>query len=274
VRGDDDVGVLAASHRDGDGRGQAARRAATIDDLPNGTDVDAVVLEHLDKRFLDLGGADSIEELEQPGRRAADVVAALGHYAQEGLAAAAGASEPIEAAVLASAAFLVDQALEVLSVLDLLATVPAANMLRNNVVAVRNADYVQIGEDDERPLDAVVRYGVVVEIKANVGRFSDLNLDALMRGKRLVSKGQQDTALVLERLPNRARAILDPRPVEGRRAGPGHGLLIEIGEAVEGPGRKKCVAHVANGALDAALFVSASGRDWTRLEAIVRGHLE
>ncbi|WP_437277931.1 hypothetical protein WME90_42970 [Sorangium sp. So ce375] len=53
------------------------------------------------------GSADGVEQLQQPGDRAADVAAALGHDAEECLAAAGGACEAIETAVLAGAALLV-----------------------------------------------------------------------------------------------------------------------------------------------------------------------
>src|SRR5262245_20668473 len=121
MRSDDEIGVLAAGDGHGDRRRQAARGAPAIDDLADGADVDAVVLEHLDEGFFELGGAGCIEQLEQARRRAADVFTALRDDAKERLAAARGTSEPVEAAVLAGTAFLFDQTVEVLVLLDLLA---------------------------------------------------------------------------------------------------------------------------------------------------------
>ncbi|WP_233561086.1 hypothetical protein [Sorangium cellulosum] len=72
--------------------------AAAVDHLADGADVDGVALELLDERLFELGGADGFEQLQEPGDRAADVVAALGDDAEECLAAAGGASEAIEAA--------------------------------------------------------------------------------------------------------------------------------------------------------------------------------
>src|SRR5450432_4017222 len=52
---------------------------------------------------------------------------------------------------------LVDESLEVLGLLDLVGSVPAANVRRNDVVAVGDALLVEIGVDDEGALGAVVR---------------------------------------------------------------------------------------------------------------------
>src|SRR5262245_22988795 len=128
MRRDDEVGVLAARDGDRDRRRQAALGAVAVEHLPDGTDVDGVALEHLDERLFELGGANGVEQGQKPGDGAADVVAALGDETQECLAAAGGASEAIEAAMLAGAALLVDQALDVLGLLDLLAAVPRADM--------------------------------------------------------------------------------------------------------------------------------------------------
>ncbi|KYF72768.1 hypothetical protein BE15_02660 [Sorangium cellulosum] len=95
---DDEGGVLAARDGDRDRRRQVALGAAAVDHLADGADVDGVALELLDERLFELGGADGFEQLQEPGDRAADVVAALGDDAEECLAAAGGASEAIEAA--------------------------------------------------------------------------------------------------------------------------------------------------------------------------------
>jgi hypothetical protein len=64
VRGDNEIGVLAAGNGDEDGGRQAACGTTAVDDLADSADVNAVVLEHLGGGFLELGGADSGEQLE------------------------------------------------------------------------------------------------------------------------------------------------------------------------------------------------------------------
>ncbi|WP_437565691.1 hypothetical protein [Sorangium sp. So ce542] len=131
MRRDDEGGVLAAGDGDRDGWRQMALGAAAVDHLADGTDVDGVALKHLDQGLFELGGADGVEQLQKPGDRAADVIAALGDDAQECLAAAGGAGEAIEASVLAGAPLLGDQALDVLGLLDLLAAVPRPDVGRD-----------------------------------------------------------------------------------------------------------------------------------------------
>src|SRR5688572_32900638 len=113
MRSDDDVCVLAAGDGDGDGQWQPAGRAPAIDHLPYSPDVNAVVLEDLDEGFLELSGTDRVEQLEEPCRCAAHVSAAFCDDSEERLATAAGAGDPVEAAMLASVALLLDRMLDV-----------------------------------------------------------------------------------------------------------------------------------------------------------------
>lgn len=76
---DDEAGVLAAGDRDRDGRWETTRSASAVDDLPDGTHVYGVARDGLAERLLELGGTYGVEELEQPGGAAADVVTALGN---------------------------------------------------------------------------------------------------------------------------------------------------------------------------------------------------
>ncbi len=145
MRGDDELGVLAASDGDGDRRRETASGAAAVDDLPDGANVDGVALEGFDESLLELGGAGGVEDLQKSGGGATDVVAALGDDAKERLAGASGAGEPIEAAMLARAPFLVGEPVEMLGLLDLLAAVPGARMRGDDVVAVGDAHLIEIG---------------------------------------------------------------------------------------------------------------------------------
>ncbi|XYI01063.1 hypothetical protein ACMHYB_15445 [Sorangium sp. So ce1128] len=102
--------------------------------------------------LFELGGANGVEQSQKPRDRAADVIAALGHDVEEGLAATGRAGETIEAAVLTGAALLLDEALEVLGLLDLLAAVSRADVGRDDLVAIGDAHLVEVSEDDEHPV--------------------------------------------------------------------------------------------------------------------------
>jgi hypothetical protein len=73
-----EVGVLASGDGDSHGRRKAAGGPAAVDDLPDGADVDGIAIERFREGGLELGGAGSVEDLQEPCSRAADVVAALG----------------------------------------------------------------------------------------------------------------------------------------------------------------------------------------------------
>src|SRR5688572_24312202 len=121
--------------------------------------------------------------------------------------------------MLASAALLLGQALDVLRNLELLAAIPTASVDCDEAVFVHDTHLVETGKHDGGAAGPIMGNGVVVEVEANVGRLSDLHLESLMRGKWLCGEREQDAVLVLERLSHRTRSVLDPRPVEcrGRR---------------------------------------------------------
>lgn len=185
---DNETGVLAARDGDRDRGWQATSGASAVDDLPDGAYVDGVARERLAERLLELGGPGGVEDLEEPGGRAADVVTALGDEPEERLTAASGAREPVEATMLAGASLLVDQSLEMMGVLDLLAAVPAARVGGDYVVALDDAHFVEVGKHHKRPSDSVVGDGVVVEVKADVRCLADLTFEPLVRGERLGGK--------------------------------------------------------------------------------------
>jgi hypothetical protein len=81
-------------------------------------------------------------------------------------------------------------------------------------------------------------------------------------------------ALVLERLSNCARPILDPGAIDGGGSAPRSCLPIEIGKVVVISRGEEGVADVADSALDSPLLVAASDGDGAGLEAVVRRHLE
>jgi hypothetical protein len=144
VRRDDERSVLAASDGDRDGRRQSARRAAAVNDLANSADMDGVALERLNESLLELGSANRIEDLQEPGGGAADVFISLGDDAEERLAAARGSGKAIEAAMLTSPSLLIDETRDVIGLLDLLSAVQTARVRGDDVVAIGDADLIEI----------------------------------------------------------------------------------------------------------------------------------
>jgi hypothetical protein len=59
--------------------------------------------------------------------------------------------------------------------------------------------------------------------------------------------------------------------IRRRATAPSLGLDIEVVETGELSGRKEIIAHIADGALDAALLIAASHRHRTRVVTIMSG---
>jgi hypothetical protein len=269
MRCDDEVGVLAAGDRDGQGRWKATRRAQSVDDLANGAEVEGVVLEGFDESFLEIDGTGGVEELEQSCGGAADVAALLGDGAEKCLTARCGLGEAIEPAVLAGTSLVLDEPSEMGGLLYLLSPIPRASVRREHQTAIGDPHSVEVREHNERPASAVEGNGVVVEIEAGIGCLSDLDFDALEGGEWIVGKRKQDAALVVEGLTDRARTVFNPGAIERGGGGPIDGLAIEVGEIGERASLEEGLADVANGPLDAPLLVAAGDGDRPGLEAIV-----
>jgi len=77
-----------------------------------------------------------------------------------------------------------------------------------------------------------------------------------------------------EGLTDTLRALLRARTIDCQAGAPGCGLRIEIVEIGELAGGEEAVAHIADGALDAAFLVAARHRDRPRLVAIVSRECE
>src|SRR5688572_29820431 len=271
---DDEVSMTARGDRNRDGRRKTALAPAPIEHLADGSDVYGVSLQYFDQRLFELGSTDLIQQKEQARGGSADVITTLGGQPQECWAARRGLGQAIEAAMLPRATFLSKEALQVLRLLELLIAVPAALVNRQHLVALDDADGVEVRQDDERAPRAVVRDGVVVEVEANVRRLAHLHLDTLVCRKRVSRQRQELTALVLKGIPDRARTVFDPRSLARAGIRPLARLLIEVGEVRELPGREEGVPNVADGSLDATFLVAASHGHRPRLEAIVSRQLE
>ena len=67
--------------------------------------------------------------------------------------------------------------------LDLLTAIPAASVRRDDVVAVGDANLIEVGVDDESAPRPIMRNGVVVEVEASIGSFADLDFQTLVSWK-------------------------------------------------------------------------------------------
>src|SRR5262245_55057312 len=85
---------------DGHGRWCTALGTTAIEDLSNGTDVNGIVLEDLDERLFELGGASLSQQMQQARGRGAEIAALVGDDPQKRLAGRGRLAEKIEAAML------------------------------------------------------------------------------------------------------------------------------------------------------------------------------
>src|SRR6478736_7992388 len=92
------------------------------------------------------------------------------------------------------------QTLQMLGTLNLLAAVPRSRVACNDLVFFDNPNGLEISEHGQGALRPVVRNRVIVEIEASVGRFPDLDVEAVMVRKRLGRQRQQFASLVIERI--------------------------------------------------------------------------
>ncbi len=67
-----------------------------------------------------------------------------------------------------------------LGVLELLTAVPASSVRRDDVVAVSDANLIEIGVDNERAPRPIVRNGVVIEVETNIGCFAYFDFESLL----------------------------------------------------------------------------------------------
>ena len=92
-----------------------------------------------------------IEQAEQSARGAAEMSAVQGDLLEERLGAGARGHQPISAAVLACAALVVGEPVEMALVFDLSAALPGALVHGDFVVAVEHAD-AAVGGDERQGL--------------------------------------------------------------------------------------------------------------------------
>ena len=173
--------------------------------------------------------------------------------------------------VLAGGTLVVDERLDVGGNLDLCALVVAAPMAGEDVRAVGDAHLVRIGEHGQNAPDMGMRYRIIVEVEADIGRLADRDRDALEQRRRVVWQRQQSRCFVGEHLADGALGFVRTAPVGGRAVAPGLGLGVEIVEIGEVAGSEERVTYVTYGSFHAAFLIAARDRDGPRFVAIMPG---
>src|SRR5262245_50243221 len=133
-----------------------------------------------------------------------------------------GAGEPVKPSTAAGARLLGGESIDVGRMLDLLTAVPGAGVCGDDLEAVEHAHGLEGGADGECALSTVVRDGVVVEIKAGVGRLSDLDLDELVAREGLVGQRDKPCSFLGEDVADAASGVFGPRAIG---ANTGHPVL-------------------------------------------------
>lgn len=197
-----------------------------------------------------------------------DIGATLGGPDHQRLAGRHGARQAVEAAMLARLALDCDESLEVLRVLDLLVTIIAATVTGDHLCAVEDADQAEIGAHAERAPDMSMRYRVIVEVEAHIGRFADPGGDLLLDGVRVGGQRQKQWLLLRKRLADRYRPVLGAWPVGCLVAAPLFGLGIQIVEIGELAGDEECFPYICRMARSTRPFslprATATGRGSNR----------
>jgi len=147
-------------------------------------------------------------------------------------------------------------------------------VIAQDLLPVKDADRGGRGEHHERAADMLVRHGVIIEVKADIGCFTHLHGHTLFGWIGIPRQTEEQLALLGEDLADGADAILRTPPIGGDPLHPGQRLSVEIVDVCKGPGSEEAIADVANRALDAPLLVAPRGRDGARLVVIMGRQLE
>src|ERR1700733_993967 len=154
--------------RDADRRWLTALLAPPSESQTHGVRMRHIPLQRLEDGGLHLGSAGLRQQAHQGGGDGAEIAAAFGGADQQGLAGRSRVDQAIGGAVLTGGALLLHQRLDVASLFDLRATVVAARMAGEHRAAVDDAYLVRGGENRQDAASVRMRYGIVVEIEADI----------------------------------------------------------------------------------------------------------
>src|SRR5207237_5505051 len=103
---------------DGQRYGRFAGASPLVEDVCDGVGGKGAAQVRLGEREVDLGGAVDVEQAEQATGRAAEMTAVQGDLLEECLRVGAGGHQPVSSAVLACAALVVFESVEMVPVFD------------------------------------------------------------------------------------------------------------------------------------------------------------
>src|SRR5215472_12904586 len=138
-----------------------------------------IALERFGDGGFEFGGTVALQEAHQGGGDGAEIVAALGGAHEQDLARRRGLSEVVGGPMTASSALLAYQLVDMRGILDLCALVVAAPMAGEDLLAVDDAHFVNIGEEGEWAADMSMRDRIVIEIEADIGPLASADGQAL-----------------------------------------------------------------------------------------------
>ena len=253
---------------DGDRRCLLAQFAAVFECEPHRIGMRHAARERLADGGVKLGGAVTLQQPQQGGRDGAEIVAALGGAQEQGLACRRRMMEVVGAAVAARGALVArprpGHGWHPRSARPCRS---CARWQASTLCAIDDAHLVRIGQHREQAPHLGVRDGIVVEVEADIGGLAGLHRHALDERIGVVRQRQQPGRLLGEGLADADGVLSGAAAIRRDAAAPVLGLGIEVVEIVDGAGREEVVAHIADGALDAALLVAARHRHRTRLDS-------
>jgi len=114
-----------------------------------------------------------------------------------------------------------------------------------------------------------VGHGVIVQVKAHIGRLAHMGHQAFFDNKWIGGQGQQPGLLLDKRLAHRQRPVLRTQTLVSLAHTPQIGLGVEVGQIGEGACWPEVLAHVTDGALHATLLVASGHGHRAWLEVVV-----
>src|SRR6202163_2270724 len=259
---------------DGDGRQLLAIVATPFEGEADGAWVRHVAVERLNDCGLQLDGAVAIQEPQHGAGDGPEIVAALGGADQQGLAGGRRMREAVGTAVLAGGMFLLDQSLDMGSVLDLGALIVTASMTGEDVLTVDNAHLVGIGEHGERAPHVGVGDGIIIQIETDIRRLAGGDGHPLEQRVGVVRQLHQKMRFRGEGLANAEAILFGAGSIRRQAAAPDIGLRIEVIQISKFAGRKEAGANVSNCTFDPTFFIPSGDGYRTRIKSIASSKLE
>ena len=214
-------------------------------------------LEGFSDRDFHLGGAVFIDVAEQPRRCIAQVPATLCDLLQQIRGVEHLPRKSVQATVLASPTLLGDKSVNVTFVFDLLAFAEGSDVLGDHLIAIENANFPEVGNDDQGASHPLMRDRIVVEVEPNVWGLARNDLLSLLGRERIVRDCEELGTLNQVRIAHAHRGVLWARAISGQTPTPFPSLPVEVVEVLPLTGREERRADILDGSLHPTLLVSA-----------------